>query len=166
MSKHVCGLMGYDPMLGDKCAACESSRDLYSIQEELMGALGTELAKNLDDEIMKSEPTDDEIMKSEFRRRLPTSTVDPIELSLYDARYVKSRSVEMETKTENAIEQCEWCGEVGHEDVNCPDADINDGADEFTVREFVSRLETFLESELNEITRGNVFLLRTVKEFR
>ena len=141
MSKHVCGLMGYDPMLGDKCAACESSRDLYNIQEELMGGLGTELAKSLDDEIMKS--------------------VDPNDFNLYDATYVKickTRSVEMETKTENAIEQCEWCGEDGHEEENCPDVDINDGGDEFTVREFVSRLETFLESELNEITRGNVFL--------
>jgi len=138
MSKHVCGLQGYDPMLGDRCPGCDNSPDLLSIQEELMGALGTELAKSLDDEIMKS--------------------VDPDDFNLYDAIYVKSRSVEMKTETENVIEQCEWCGEDGHEEENCPDADINDGADEFTVREFVSRLETFLESELNEITRGNVFL--------
>ncbi len=133
VSQHVCGLPGYEQMLGDVCDAC-SNVSLADIQQEMMDVLGDELAKNIDRQMMEA------------------ASVDPNDFSLYDGEItVTNRSKTMDL-------YCDWCGSVGHEEDACPDADINDGGDEFTVREFIDRLETFLEGELDEITRGNVFL--------
>ncbi len=135
MSRHVCGLQGFEPILGDVCDACSNTR-LVDIQQEFKDSFAAVLVADIDRQIMEA------------------ASVDPNDISLYDGELtstIKNRSKTMEL-------YCEWCGVEGHEEEDCPDADINDGGDEFTVREFVNRLETFLEGELDDITRGNVFL--------
>lgn len=53
---------------------------------------------------------------------------------------------------------CEWCGESGHEEEDCPDADVSLDCESYDIRDFIGRLETFLEGELDTISRGNVFM--------
>ncbi len=108
----------------------------HDIQQEFKNALAAELVADIDRQMMEA------------------ASVVPNDFNLYDGKLtsaIKNRSKTMDL-------YCDWCGSVGHEEEACPDADINDGGDEFTVREFIDRLETFLEGELDDITRGNVFL--------
>ena len=59
-------------------------------------------------------------------------------------------------------EVCEWCGEEGHWEEDCPDADVaGDDPDYYDIQSFLGKLETFLEDELDEECRGSVFLSET-----
>jgi hypothetical protein len=48
---------------------------------------------------------------------------------------------------------CDWCGETDHIEDDCPDYE-----NEHSLSDFMGRLENFLDSELDTISRGNVFL--------
>jgi len=111
-TNHMCGLMGFNPMLGDVCPRCDL----------------------------------------DFLDRI---AVDPDELKYYapNHRIGTTRSKMMD---EDMI-LCGICGEDGHYDDECDEAWGLD-RDEYDIRDFLGRLEDFLESELDNISRGNVFL--------
>ena len=111
--KHVCGLHGFNPMLGDECAACASS-----------------------------------------------TPVDPSTINVYGSNHTigELRSKPMQDYDYGLDDlYCEWCGENGHEEEECPDGDY----ETYNIQDFLGKLETFLVEELDEECRGNVFLSET-----
>lgn len=103
--KHVCGLMGFNSMLGDTCEKCDSQR------VDMMNTLGYGSETN------NGESRSNTV--SEDNRNEMTEAAD------YD---------EFE-------EEMEFSDEDG-----------------YNVLSFLSDLESFLDSKLDDVTRGNVFL--------
>ena len=81
--------------------------------------------------------------------------VDPDEKTMYgsDQRIAEDRRIKMDI--------CEHCGETGHWEDECEEVSYDEeGLDResYDIRDFIGRLETFLEGELDTISRGNVFM--------
>ena len=62
----MCGLQGFNPMLGDRCPGCDDGPSMVDLQQELMDDLATKLARDIDEQMKKA------------------STVDPNDFSMYD----------------------------------------------------------------------------------
>jgi hypothetical protein len=87
--------------------------------------------------------------------------VDPDTIKVYGSN---NRIGEVRSKTmDEDLEICGYCGEQGHWDEDCEQMAYDEQGldrDEYSIRDFLGRLETFLEGELDTITRGNVFLAK------
>lgn len=114
-SEHMCGLQGFNPMLGDNCPKCEA----------------------------------------QFLDRI---AVDPDKIKMYAPNH---RIGEARSKTmEEDVMGCEICGAEDHWEDDCDERLDGFDCEEYNIRDFIGRLETFLEGELDTITRGNVFLAK------
>jgi hypothetical protein len=85
--------------------------------------------------------------------------VDPNKIKVYGSNHCigKSRSKMMDED----LDICSYCGEEGHWEEDCDELAFDEeGLDRqtYNIRDFLGRLETFLEGELDDISRGNVFL--------
>lgn len=79
--------------------------------------------------------------------------VDPNKMNLYDSNHGITEYRRKTVDEELGIDMCGVCGSEDHWEDDC-----NEYECEYTVRDFMSRLEDFLEGELDDISRGNVFL--------
>ncbi len=148
MMKHVCGLQGFDSMLGDTCDACHQPLEDILIgfgenpyKKEIVEALSREIVNSIDKEIMaeiREKSWDDWVENPVF---IP---VDPNKISLYDSRHQTDETRSIEMSEENLIPTDEMTGIVENPTQ--------------TVREFLNKLETFLDETLDDSSRGNVFM--------
>lgn len=88
--------------------------------------------------------------------------VDPHTIRVYGSnqRIGKPRSKMMDED----LEICGYCGEEGHWEEDCEEMAYDEqGIDResYNIRDFLGKLEDFLEGELEDISRGNVFLAET-----
>lgn len=148
MMKHVCGLQGFDSMLGDVCDACHQPLDEILIgfgespyKKEIVKAISEEIVNRLDAEIMaeiREKSWDDWVENPMF---IP---VDPNKISLYDSKY-QTRSKTMFS---------DHAGESLSEN----ETEIDEIEETISVKQFLNKLENFLDETLDESTRGNVFM--------
>lgn len=133
---HVCGLQGFG-QIGDRCEACEISyakrvkpTKSVDILAEYQHALAEILALDLDKKIMM--------------------TVDP------NSKLLEAISHQTGETRSNTMNFDDYEGFGADDDFDSPD----DYEDPRSLSNFLSKLESFLDEELDEDSRGNVFMTK------
>ncbi len=153
---HVCGLMGFNPMLGDRCAACESARTRRLAKEKV----------NIDAETLYDMLRVDPNMDSLYASTTFLMDIDEIGSYYMDDFKDNEKAEESGILVEETLmsdDELTNLFETGAFDSEIKEA-IDDWEDEddsdplYTVQTFLMNLEEFLDGELDDDSRGNVFL--------